>query len=85
MSTKHTPGPWEQMDDGGPSRFVFTGGHSPEFPSHCIQAATVEDARLIAAAPELLAACIALIKTDDLQDAIDKARAAITKATGGTT
>ena len=38
------------------------------------------DARLIAAAPEMHAALVALIRTDDLQMAIDLARSALAKA-----
>jgi hypothetical protein len=85
---KHTPGPWEQMDDGGPSRFVFTGGHAPEHPSHCIQAASVADARLIAAAPELLEFVRELASgrnatTRDLPPSIRRdAAALLAKATG---
>lgn len=39
-------------------------------------------ARKMQAAPDLLEACIALIRSDDLQRAIDLARAAIAKAEG---
>jgi len=39
-----------------------------------------EDAQLFVAASDLLAACEALIKSDDLQKAIDLARVALAKA-----
>jgi hypothetical protein len=53
-----------------------------EHHSKWFQFVTHPDAKLIAAAPELLAACVALIRGDDLQKAIDLARAAIAKAQG---
>lgn len=74
---KHTPGPW--VNDGGPIVSLPRQG-----PGYVHVIASVPggnaNARLIAAAPELLEACLALIKSDDLQAAIDKARAAIAKA-----
>jgi hypothetical protein len=92
--TKHTPGPWE-----------FDDKHSSGFPLLCLYAADNRNpfhgsrsddeqnanARLIAAAPELLEALRAI--TDQLErigdtrydkdgQYIDAARAAIAKATG---
>lgn len=100
METRHTPGPWSMhlVDDTVviiprrplPQKFS-TLGHS--------EVADEEDfanARLIAAAPELLDACMAMIEWDDRERdhavdfnarmdmcraAFDKARAAISKAT----
>lgn len=101
MSTKHTPGPWRigslaSYDGytGQPFRNVWAGQD---------EAATVvarairsdgamtndvdADARLIAAAPELLEACIYLAEGIEACGVtgvyLDQARAAIAKATGG--
>ena len=101
----HTPGPW--WSDGsavfigngdavwreGHPGVLFTvddlGGKDPR------SAEQIEaDARLIAAAPDLLAACEAIVAEDDrllasgdcltdICDHIDRARAAIAKAKGG--
>lgn len=83
--TKHTSGPWLVAD----RTHVYTAGlqlvavvqHSRE---------SEADARLIAAAPCLLAALQAIAEgcsfpEDDVQRAVrDRARSAIAKATGGT-
>lgn len=79
-AAKHTPGPWRLGGEQHIANHVF-GGHAGGI-AICFAAQGQDDARLIAAAPELLEACLALIKTDDLQAAIDKARAAIAKVTG---
>lgn len=83
MSAKHTPGPWIV---GGPhdAPWVSTADHKTHLPN------SVEDARLIAAAPELLAALklaehTAIGGMDGdmlaaLQDIMMTARAAIAKA-----
>lgn len=92
---KHTPGPWEVRHDDaekveandGEGVAVMSGGHR----------GTVEraaNARLIAAAPELLAALRIIAEWDpaaspnepggmSIMDAIDIAQAAIRKAEGG--
>ncbi|WP_434513806.1 hypothetical protein AB6Q56_14590 [Dechloromonas sp. ARDL1] len=82
MDTKHTPGPWEAISNvvHGPMK---DGGYLiAECPANIGN--RIEDARLIAAAPELLDALIAI--TDEsvcLKSAIvEQARAAIAKATG---
>lgn len=83
MTTKYTPGPWHvtdaTWDDEGNVRYTLTG----------IKSAKIADARLIAAAPELLEAlqamlenCYDLEKDDDTISAVAEARAAIAKATG---
>ena len=106
----HTPGPWKadgyQVRQGGQqgTRMVadvcYTGPHHTppeEYPKSC-RIADEANARLIAAAPELLEALINLVKAEDEgeQDMVDigiepethdhpviaAARAAITKATG---
>lgn len=89
MSTKHTPGPWRRVDCyiyGGPPG---TGSHVADAsPFGPMADAGVADAnaRLIAAAPDLLAALEALMHTteDDLHylDVCQRARAAIRKARG---
>lgn len=96
---KHTPGPWE--DDkttgpepritGGPLRLIKSGGFVIAFVPMWLDDEHIEaraNARLIAAAPELLAllkdwreACGAMIH-DELAALTD---AVIAKATGGTT
>ena len=102
MKTKqgHTPGPWEmkRLNSDLGQRFSFIGGHnSPE--GSCVVASTPAahgtenlrvqeaDARLIAAAPDLLAACDAAIALLDTttpsgRKAYEMARAAIDKAEG---
>jgi hypothetical protein len=95
MSNKHTPGPWEvfyktkydewhvsvPMSEGNMRWGLFDDGVRSENPE--------ADARLIAAAPDLLKACKALellfaplARDCTAADAIDKARAAIAKAEG---
>jgi hypothetical protein len=77
MSTKHTPGPWRQEETrvyfpNNAGGFCIRNCPSPE-----------ANARLIAAAPELLdiAETIALDSTSPHQW-LDELRAAIAKATG---
>ena len=50
MTTKHTPGPWLVLNDSPPAVRTMAGGNIA--PEVC----TVADARLIAAAPDMLAA-----------------------------
>lgn len=84
--SEHTPGPWTvshaKQEDGGCSIVSATGTvawHVSE-----------DDARLIAAAPELLDALAGVLQwmpppcdaEIELQDAVNAARAAIAKATG---
>ena len=90
--SKHTPGPWiwgkdyDGLYGAGPDNDVLTfaryEGMWLAYGSH-----READARLIAAAPELLAALIALERTAGIPAMNDdpvrvKARAAIAKATG---
>lgn len=94
---RHTPGPWTYfpkrkygehhvsvpIKDSGMRLALFPDGIDTENP--------VADARLIAAAPELLAACRELVERHDANlpdgvqftDLVAAARAAIAKATGG--
>ena len=79
----HTPGPWGANEDG----LVYS--HAPRLGKHnVICAVGPDDARLIASAPELLAACqgaLACLHSGDLTPdmALKLLRAAIAKATGG--
>jgi len=81
---KHTTGAWEVLeaswDEDGNVRYSLAG----------IKQASVADARLIAAAPELLEALEAITDLYDTDEGCrslpeyNAARAAIAKATGGT-
>ena len=93
----HTPGPWSVVDGHYPGFREIKG---PSFTVSIVMSATnldfmdyvkrEADARLIAAAPELLEAlqlCAAVCAGESLSKsllihALEKARAAITKATG---
>jgi len=100
MSAKHTHGPWEAENNGHfweivpknrvsaqPYRVGDVCASDPENPSSGIQEA---NARLIAAAPELLEAlqnilAVANVRINDPRIAqFDAARAAVAKATGET-
>lgn len=69
---KHTPGPWRYYKQGDGTRFHITARANGTPGNHVDDFATVDirkedNARLIAAAPELLAAAIALLnKIDDI-------------------
>ena len=88
--TKHTPGPWEavgltvcQVPPGG--REIIFGAHNTRSGDKDERQA---NARLIAAAPELLEALRGLVETSEtrdrlaIEDALIHARAAIAKAEG---
>jgi hypothetical protein len=103
MSETHTPGPWRAIKNRNRG---FQIGGKCDRPAHFAKVAdvrvsehTIADAQLIAAAPELLAACEALMEPmrryrehgtwtvgDEklLFAAHDAARAAISKAKGPT-
>jgi hypothetical protein len=95
MSTfKHTPGPWDAVDkrpDGFTGYSVFSGNQFVAYVGDSDRVTPVEaNARLIAAAPELLEACQKLLPAYgeahalyDLGDCEGSilARAAIAKAT----
>lgn len=93
--SKHTPGPWiaDQLVDGydihaAETRFRVATASDPEMVWGAI--GREEDARLIAAAPELLEALEKIVRmfegADDtvwaVEDYHQKARAAIAKAKG---
>ena len=92
MEGKHTPGPWFVTPDGfrvtdKPVWFDQDGSRHGETPNIVIFAETQANARLIAAAPELLEALVNLLRVHEGEGgtkyhAGDIARAAIAKATG---
>ena len=89
MKTLHTPGPWfigrRTNDNETPYHSITAsegGGWANDSYMSVSGCIDEHDARLIAAAPELLEACLAMIEWDDRELAFQKARAAIAKATG---
>lgn len=95
-AAKHTPGPWHLFDelticakDNGSVAFAY----GPSFPERSqVGREAMANARLIAAAPDLLAALhrVAALNPDAgeigagmLRIIVGEARAAIAKATGG--
>jgi len=91
--SKHTPGPWQwywRHEDGVTNCGVF---HEPRSgmaysvcraPQYQTEQKWMADARLIAAAPELLEALQAIIDTGLSTSKITAAKKAIAKATGET-
>jgi len=90
MTTTHTPGPWENS-----GHLAIKAGHiqysmtaSTAYPSKGGLTTTAADVRLMAAAPDLLAALQSIVASadancgDSLANAINTARAAIAKAGG---
>lgn len=98
METKHTPGPWTAWDDDGTGTLpcvlaeqVTTYGNF-----YVAQCNVFDDARLISAAPDLLDACLWLLKSAGYENGealpslrelsagrqhFDRALAAVRKAT----
>lgn len=103
MNVQHTPGPWfhahRKGNDGMFRTEVFSEQHGGVAacdwtPKHCGNGVTATyreaNARLIAAAPDLLDALQSLVDMDvsyqrgpRVEEAVNKARYAIAKATGG--
>jgi hypothetical protein len=87
MNTQHTPGPWEFLPDNGDAvgALVAKTGWVCDF----LTDPSPSNARLIAAAPDLLELLIELVDIEGPQPGTsawgEKARAAIAKATGGRT
>lgn len=89
-ATGHTPGPWEVLIDGN-GRLSGVGSHRQEFHGSDICLSPISDpqaranARLIAAAPELLEALNALLAhvswATVQPEVIGQCKAAIAKAT----
>lgn len=94
MQTKHTPGPWNWAKSDIDGKYSIYG-NGPL--AYCGDTGAVDgdgeaNARLIAAAPDLLAALEALVGEADLGEVdlddddrakLEQARTAIAKATGG--
>lgn len=92
---KHTPGPWEKVDGTDGITRGIRGWHGPEIVnvinwngiSRATSVTGQANAKLIAAAPDLLEACIELIGLAEREGwrhvSIIKAREAIAKAIGG--
>ena len=83
-NTTHTPGPWKTRDSLHENHGIVRTGTHMEVQIHdsvCAEA----DARLIAAAPELLAALQVLVNDphDTEPDCWANAARAVAKATGG--
>jgi hypothetical protein len=92
MKTQHTPGPWSAFNYSWCETSIIAQGfdhgicsldinHATEESQEADEAQMAANARLIAAAPDLLAALIAVLHSKDKQG-LDLARAAIAKATG---
>ncbi len=86
--SKHTPGPWQWTQHFDPTISIYKDGFGQIARLYDSSAGTGKaNARLIAAAPDLLAALIEIVSADDAheltQKHIESARAAIAKATGG--
>lgn len=97
--SKHAPGPWTTRESATHVTVTNARGDAVFHDDKRIPG-VMADARLIAAAPELLEACMAMIEWDDREKdhavdfykrtelceiAFQKARAAIAKATGENT
>lgn len=84
--SKHTPGPWRVVEDRVPASLEVYAGKTAI--AECWRRADalteLANARLIAAAPDLLEALEFVIRgVPDTWEGVQKARAAIAKATGG--
>lgn len=78
---KHTPGPWEIRAEDPDEEYWITEPHYTVGPASIVF--NIEDACLIAAAPELLEALKFVIRgVPDTWEGVQKARAAINKAEG---
>lgn len=89
MSSKHTPGPWSWYTRNGHRVAIDGSGgaevaRAEEYGASAWIEVSEDDARLIAAAPELLEALQRLVDAVDPESTgWDEAVAAISKATGG--
>lgn len=95
--TQHTPGPWEVIGNGWHVSIVRADDNNTTICDTQLQEdsyETIANANLIAAAPDLLAACKAMLGIDmppagepghiDYTHAVHMAAAAIVKARDGT-
>jgi len=81
MST-YTPGSWSSVPCSHGGRLLLRGGPETRHPQPSLQIVPGEDAVLMAAAPDMLAALRAIVGDDWGAHPVDIARAAIAKATG---
>jgi hypothetical protein len=84
MSTQHTPGPWASNSADSFELGVYGSGYRIAKMTGGEINRDVANARLIAAAPELLEALQAIIDTGLSTSKITAAKKAIAKATGET-
>lgn len=92
MEQKHTPGPWRWVDCGGYHKLETLGGHEiADDGSACgeyggwMASPDEPNARLIAAAPDLLNALSVLADAAEARGIpVDAARAALARATSTT-
>lgn len=93
MAVEHTPGPWEVSPDDPhhirlKDEYVFCWVDNEPAENEAVMATMQANARLIAAAPDLLSACEAMLGAEELGDralgrvAAFLAETAIAKATG---
>ena len=91
MNTEHTPGPWSEPVIYGANSFFFEIRSTDLRARQIAIVNRIEDASLISAAPDMLAALEAIVKSLSDQDdegliehapAMINARAAIAKAKG---
>lgn len=83
---EHTPGPWSYMQDGKePYWSIGMNGKGPQH-GHAMVYTNEDDARLVAAAPNLLAVCQEILQfmvpDDDDTGPATRLRRAVSKATG---
>ena len=89
MSTQHTPGPWltnESTEHWGRVNVTVCAAFTANEIATAWQGTTEvnrANARLIAAAPELLMALIQMLDAYEIPSVRQQARALIAKATGG--
>lgn len=96
MEHKHTPGPWSYFEAEGGGSFIdhidteyvahrVAFVYSDDAIEHIVTERNLADARLIAAAPDMLTALeILATGNTDPSRVVEIARAAIAKATGAT-
>lgn len=90
MKTKHTPGPWNFIEQGDPDEFVLLANEhrwviALRMNGELRLEEEIANASLIAAAPELLEALddiIGLAEAGRMVHVINRAKAAIAKAKG---
>lgn len=82
MSEKHTPAPWVEFADKGDTIALMAAMRAMDVCNFATPYPSRADARLMAAAPDLLAALRGVLRVADRDtEEFDAARAAIAKAT----